>query len=796
MEKEKIKEALIGYFEAEPEEKFTVQELADKLKMNKAGQFNFVVQAVAQLEHDKVITLDDEGNFSLVRHESAPKFPGIFHANDRGFGFVTVDPEEPDYFINPTQTLSALNGDEVEVEMIAAGDPTIGKRPEGKITKIIQRNLTQVVGEFKPLEGENLPNGIIGSVHLRDKKLSNYRFLVEDTGLHPVAGEIVLADITTYPSPELPGIIKGIATKVIGNVNDPGIDILQIVYQHDIPHQFPEDVMQQVAKIPDHVTPEQKIGRRDLTSEPMVTIDSIESKDLDDAVSVRKLANGNYHLGVHIADVSHYVTPNTPLDREAFERGTSVYLTDRVIPMIPAKLSNGICSLNPQVERLALTCEMQIDPQGEVVSHEIFPSVIKTTERMTYKAINKILESDDQKEKERYHDLVPMFEEMAELHKILLKMRKRRGAIEFEDTEAKIIVDEKGHAIDIQLRERGTSERMVESFMLAANETVAAHYKNLHVPFIYRIHETPKEEKIKSFFEMLSGLGVEVTGKVTDIKPKMLQKILKKVAGKPEEPMVSVMLLRSMQQAKYSPEPLGHFGLAAKDYTHFTSPIRRYPDLMAHRMIHYYAENGLGEANQAKFQAELPEVSQHSSQAERRAIDAERDTDAMKKAEYMADHVGEEFDAVVSSVTKFGMFVELPNTVEGLIHISEINDDYYVFVEKQMALVGRKTKQTYRIGQPIRVKLVNVNAEQKEIDFKLLSLGEAPKTDLLEGVELPEMPPRKKFDRKNGDKRGKRPFKRQNNNNRRDYKRDKPRLGDRNGGGRKPFYKKRREQKK
>lgn len=529
MEKEKIKEALMGYFEAEPEEKFTVQELADKLKMNKAGQFNFVVQAVAQLEHDKVITLDDEGNFSLVRHESAPKFPGIFHANDRGFGFVTVDPEEPDYFINPTQTLSALNGDEVEVEMIAAGDPTIGKRPEGKITKIIQRNLTQVVGEFKPLEGENLPNGIIGSVHLRDKKLSNYRFLVEDTGLHPVAGEIVLADITTYPSPELPGIIKGIATKVIGNVNDPGIDILQIVYQHDIPHQFPEDVMQQVAKIPDHVTPEQKIGRRDLTNEPMVTIDSIESKDLDDAVSVRKLANGNYHLGVHIADVSHYVTPNTPLDREAFERGTSVYLTDRVIPMIPAKLSNGICSLNPQVERLALTCEMQIDPQGEVVSHEIFPSVIKTTERMTYKAINKILESDDQKEKERYHDLVPMFEEMAELHKILLKMRKRRGAIEFEDTEAKIIVDEKGHAIDIQLRERGTSERMVESFMLAANETVAAHYKNLHVPFIYRIHETPKEEKIKSFFEMLSGLGVEVTGKVTDIKPKMLQKILKKL---------------------------------------------------------------------------------------------------------------------------------------------------------------------------------------------------------------------------------------------------------------------------
>lgn len=795
MEKEKIKESLVNYMESEPDKKFTVQELADKLEMNKAGQFNFVVQAVAQLEHDKVIKLDDEGSFAIVKEEPVQRFTGIFHANDRGFGFVTVDPEEPDYFINPTQTLSALNGDEVEVEMIEAGDPASGKRPEGKVTGIVQRNLTQVVGEFKAAEDENLPAGIIGTIHLRDKKLSNYRFLVEDKGLSPVPGEIVLADITAYPSSDLPGIIKGVATKVIGNVNDPGIDILQIVYQHDIPHTFPDDVMEQIADIPDHVTEAEKVGRRDLTDEPMVTIDSIESKDLDDAVSVRKLANGNYHLGVHIADVSHYVTPNTPLDREAFERGTSVYLTDRVIPMIPAKLSNGICSLNPKVERLALTCEMEIDPEGKVVSHEIFPSVIKTTERMTYKAINKILEADDQKTKERYADLVPMFKEMGELHKILLKMRKRRGAIEFEDTEAKIIVDEKGHAIDIQLRQRGTSERMIESFMLAANETVAAHYKNLNVPFIYRIHETPKEEKIKSFFEMLSGLGVEVTGKLSDIQPKMLQGILKKVAGKPEEPMVSVMLLRSMQQAKYSPEPLGHFGLAAKDYTHFTSPIRRYPDLMAHRMIHYYADNGIGENSQAKFQTQLPEVSQHSSQAERRAIDAERDTDAMKKAEYMADHVGEEFDAVVSSVTKFGMFVELPNTVEGLIHISEINDDYYVFVEKQMALVGRKTKQTYRIGQPIKVKLVNVNAEQKEIDFKLLNLGEAPKTDLLDGVELPEMPPRKKFDRKNGDKCGpKRPYKKHGNGDQKKRPRDHKR-NSQNQNGRKPFYKKRRERK-
>ncbi|MEY8661811.1 ribonuclease R [Ligilactobacillus faecis] len=803
MEKEKIRKSLLDYFEAEPEKKFTVQELADKMKMNKAGQFNFIVQAVAQLEHDKEIKLDDAGNFSLVKEVTAPRFEGVFHANDRGFGFVTVDPEKQDFFINPTQTLSALNGDEVEVELIAEGDEETGKRPEGKITQVLKRELTQVVGEFLPAEDEdeNLPAGIIGTIRLRDKKLSNYRFLVEDKGLHPVAGEIVLADITAYPSVTLPGLIKGVATKVIGNVNDPGVDILQIVYQHDIPHEFPEDVMEQVAKIPDHVTPAEKVGRRDLTDEPMVTIDSIESKDLDDAVSAWKLPNGNYHLGVHIADVSHYVTPNTPLDREAFERGTSVYLTDRVIPMIPAKLSNGICSLNPKVERLALTCAMEIDPSGQVVKHEIFESVIKTTERMTYKAINKILESDDAKTKERYKELVPMFETMGELHKILLKMRKRRGAIEFEDTEAKIIVDEKGHAVDIQLRERGTSERMVESFMLAANETVAAHYKELHVPFIYRIHETPKEEKIKTFFEMLSALGVEVTGKVSAIEPKMLQNILKKVAGKPEEPMVSVMLLRSMQQAKYSPEPLGHFGLAAKDYTHFTSPIRRYPDLMAHRMIHYYAEHGLGESSQERFRAQLPEVSQHSSTAERRAIDAERDTDAMKKAEYMADHVGEEFEAVVSSVTKFGMFVELPNTVEGLIHISQLDDDYYVFVEKHMALVGTRSKRTYRIGQPIKVKLVNVNAEQKEIDFKLLEMKKAPKSDLLKDIDPKDLPTRRNdrsrgehFDKRNG---GKRPYKKQGNGrfNKNNDAKDKRRNGGKNNNKR-PFYKRRREAKK
>ncbi|GKS80807.1 ribonuclease R [Ligilactobacillus pabuli] len=771
MNKENIIEKLTGFFEAEPTQKFSVEQMVQKLGMEGAGQFKFVVQALTQLEHDKKVLLDDEGRFSWNVAADTAALTGIFHANDRGYGFVTVDPEQPDYFINPTATMSALNGDEVRIEETGAGDPKINKRPEGKIVEIIAHSLTQVVGEFQDAADENLPAGILGLVHLKDKKLSNFKFLLEDKGLHPVAGEVILADISAYPSAALPGLLKGVAVKVLGNVNDPGMDILQVVYEHEIPHEFPDDVMEQAEKTPDHVTEPEREGRVDLTDQKLVTIDSIESKDLDDAVNVWKLPNGNFHLGVHIADVSHYVQPGTPLDREAYERGTSVYLTDRVIPMLPAKLSNGICSLNPHVERCAMTCEMEIDAAGKIVNHKIFPSLIKSTERMTYIAINKIVESHDEKTMEQYQELVPMFQDMAELHKILLKMRKRRGAIEFDDTEAKIIVDEQGHPTDIQLRERGTSERMVESFMLAANETVAAHFHALKVPFVYRIHETPKPEKIENLFEILGTLGIEVAGKKTDVNPKMMQSILKKVAGKPEEAMVSTMVLRSMQQAKYSPQPLGHFGIAADDYTHFTSPIRRYPDLMVHRLIHLYLEQGLGQEQQDKYADQLDSLTTHTSEAERRGISAERDTDAMKKAEFMSDHVGEEFDAVVSSVTKFGMFIALPNTVEGLIHISQIQDDYYEYLEKQMALVGRRTKQTYRIGQPVKVKLINVNVEQKEVDFTLAEPGQAPKSDLLDGVELPDRRPKRNNDhrghRNNFHRQGGSNHKRPNGNNNR-----------------------------
>ncbi len=429
--------------------------------------------------------------------------------------------------------------------------------------------------------------------------------------------------------------------------------------------------------------------------------------------------------------LSHYVTENSELDREAFKRGTSVYLTDRVIPMLPRRLSNGICSLNPDVERLAMSCEMEIDQNGEIISNKIFQSVIRSHARMTYDGVNQILEAHDPKTREKYADLVEMFDTMGDLHRILYKNRRHRGAIDFDDNEAKIIVDEVGHPVDIQLRVRGLAERMIESFMLAANETVAKHYSLLKVPFIYRVHETPDSDRMLSFFEFVTNFGVNVKGSSKDVKPKMLQDVLKKVAGKPEEAMVSVMMLRSMKQARYADQSLGHFGLAAEYYTHFTSPIRRYPDMMVHRLIRHYAENGTGEDARAKYRDNLPNIAETTSLNERRGIDTERDVDSMKKAEYMADHVGEKFDAVVDSVMKFGLFVELENTVEGLVHISTMDDDYYEYVEKQLALVGRKTKRTFRIGQEVKVQLMRVDKDQREVDFKLLNPEEAPKTDLL-----------------------------------------------------------------
>lgn len=726
---------------------FTAEELDQQLKLRNAAAFKVLVQTLTQLEQDKKIKLNGSGHFGVAVERQ--KVSGVFHANDRGFGFISYDPELPDVYVSADNTAFALNGDEVEAEVIKEAVPNSGKGPEGKIVNIIKRNFTTVVGEFTGFPTSQVKSsGQFGYVSLTQRSLQDVPVFITDDGVQPQDGDMVVVDITKFPSVENPKSMLGIAKQDLGNKNAPGVDILSIVYRHGIPTEFPDAVMQEANEIPSEVQPEEKQGRRDLTDQNFVTIDGETSKDFDDAVVVWKMDNGHYHLGVSIADVAHYVTPGTALNDEAFERGTSTYLTDRVLPMLPERLSNGICSLNPQVERLTMTCEMEIDAKGNIVKHEIFPAVIKSAARMTYTAVNQILDDNDAEVRAEYAELVPIFEQMGALHKILWQMRHDRGAIDFDKPEAKIIVDSEGHPTDIVVSDRGTSERMIESFMLAANETVAEHYNKLHVPFLYRVHETPDSEKMRAFYEFINNIGVVAKGDSQNIKPRMLQAVLAKIEGQPVQPVIQIMMLRSMKQAKYADQLLGHFGLAAKYYTHFTSPIRRYPDLMVHRLIHWYMENGTDEEAQDKYRDQLDEIAKHSSEMERRSIDAERDTDDLKKAEFMLPHVGEDFDAVVSSVTKFGLFIELPNTVEGLVHISTMGDDYYNFIESYMAMVGEHTKKTYRVGQPVKVTLTDVDMDQSQINFKLLPDENTPTSDLGDLVERPK--PRRNFQRREG----------------------------------------------
>jgi ribonuclease R len=560
------------------------------------------------------------------------------------------------------------------------------------------------------------------------------------------------------------------------------MDILSIVIAQGIPTQFPEEVQSASEEVPDKIAASDLVGRRDLRDQQIVTIDGADAKDLDDAVTVRKLDNGNYFLGVHIADVSYYVTEDSILDKEAFERGTSVYLTDRVIPMIPQRLSNGICSLNPQVPRLTMSCEMEIDPSGTIVHHEIFQSVIQTTERMTYSAVNEILEEDDAETTERYRDLVPMFHLMKELHLILEERRSRRGAINFEDREAKILVDPEGRPLDIELRDRGVGERLIESFMLAANETVAEHFNRLKVPFIYRIHEQPKEEKMQRFFDFAAALGILVKGTKNTITPKDLQQVIHDVGDKPEAAVINTMLLRSMQQARYSEDNYGHYGLAAEYYTHFTSPIRRYPDLIVHRLIRTYSQDQ-SETTQEKWAEKLPDIANHSSKMERRAVDAEREVDSMKKAEYMAEKVGEEFDGLISSVTKFGIFIELPNTVEGMIHLNELKQDYFHFIENQLALVGERTRQTFKIGQKVRIKVTKSDPETREIDFELLEAEEIP------SLEVPSNNRRDKRRKPTGGRNNHKTSEKHYSKNSKNVENKNNEKGKKKKKGKKPFYK-------
>ncbi|WP_284141128.1 MULTISPECIES: ribonuclease R [unclassified Virgibacillus] len=707
---EQMKETIRNYFKENGTKPLAVNELEEELQLEDAVQFKALVKALNELELAGELVRTRKNRFGLPQKMNLIR--GRIQMHAKGFAFLIPDEEgQSDIYIHHSDLASAMNNDKVLVRIEKKDEKD--SRPEGTVIRILERAVTEVVGTYED-------NRSFGFVIADDKRIPNDIFIPKGNVNGAVGGHKVIARITKYPEGRMSA--EGEIVQILGHKNDPGIDILSIIYKHGIQIDFPNEVLQQASETPETISEADMEDRRDLRDQTIVTIDGADAKDLDDAVTVQQLENGNYKLGVHIADVSYYVKAGSPLDKEAFERGTSVYLVDRVIPMIPHRLSNGICSLNPQVDRLTLSCEMEIDPSGKVVHHEIFQSVIKTTERMTYQDVNKILVDQDQALRDKYDRLVPMFERMEKLAAILRGKRMGRGAIDFDFKEAKVLVDDEGKAIDVVLRERSVAEKLIEEFMLAANETVAEHFHWMDVPFIHRIHEDPDQGKLGHFFEFLAGLGYIVKGTANDIHPQALQKVLEEAKGTREEMILSKLMLRSMKQAKYDPQSVGHFGLATEFYTHFTSPIRRYPDLIVHRLIRtYLIENNLQGKTIKAWKDTLPEIARHTSERERRAVDAERDTDDLKKAEYMEDKIGEIFSGVISSVTSFGLFVELENTVEGLVHVSYLTDDYYHFDERSYALIGERTGKVYRIGEPVDVRVISVNKEEHIVDFELVT---------------------------------------------------------------------------
>lgn len=636
---------------------------------------------------------------------------GVFRANKAGFGFLHVNDDEDDMFIGRNDVGYAIDGDTVEVIVKKTGDRLKGTSAEAKVVGIVERSLQTVVGRF--ILDDEKPK-YAGYIKSKNQKIQQKIYIKKEPVLLD-GTEIIKVDIEKYPTRGHDYFV-GNVRDIVGHQGDVGIDVLEVLESMDIVSEFPDDVLAEANAISDSPSSKDLIGRVDLRQEITFTIDGADAKDLDDAIHIKPLANGNYELGVHIADVSYYVTEGSALDREAVARGTSVYVTDRVVPMLPERLSNGICSLNPNVDRLTQSAIMEIDSNGRVLNHQICQSVIKTTYRMTYSAVNDMI-AGDQESLETYAAIAESVEHMVKLHKILEKMRVKRGALNFDTSEARIIVNDKGMPVDIVVRQRGIAERMIESFMLAANECVAEHFAKAKLPFIYRIHEEPKAEKLQKFIDYASVFGIQIQGTANKITQEALQNFMAKVEGKPGAEVLNMMLLRSMQQARYSENNHGHYGLAAEYYTHFTSPIRRYPDLLVHRMIRDYTQ--ATEDKRDHFAQVIPELASSSSRLERRAIDAERVVEAMKKAEYMEEYVGDEFDGIVASVVKFGLFVELPNTIEGLIHITSL-PEYYQYNERTMTLQGEKSGKVFKVGQAIRVKLTKADKETGDIDFEYL----------------------------------------------------------------------------
>ena len=632
---------------------------------------------------------------------------GTFIGHARGFGFVTPDAGGEDIFIPASETMGAMQKDRVLYKMLHKAEK--GKKADGVIVRILERGQQRIVGTF-----EAGSKGY-GFVVADDKKIAKDIFISRENTKGAVTGHKVVVEITDYGedrrNPE------GKVIEILGHINDPGVDILSVIRRYELAVEFPEEVYAEIEHLGTEVAEADKKGREDLRDLLTITIDGADAKDLDDAVSLKRLGNGNFELGVHIADVSHYVRENTALDKEAYARGTSVYLVDRVIPMLPHKLSNGICSLNPHVDRLALSCLMEVNGRGEVVSHRILESVINSDYRMTYTAVREILEDGTPALLEQYAEILPMLEDMEELRQILGEKRRKRGSVNFDLPESKIILDENGKPIDIKPYEKSIATNMIEEFMLVCNETIAENSFWQEMPFMYRSHQEPDEDKLEKMEQFLRGFGYYLRKKDGEIHPRELQKVLQKAEETDEERIITRMVLRSMMQARYTAENGGHFGLAAKYYCHFTSPIRRYPDLEIHRMIKKMLHGELDEKASAYYRRKMPDWAKHCSKQERVAEDAERDTDALKKVEFMEDKVGQIYEGIISGVTNWGIYVELPNTIEGMVALSQMDDDYYEFDEKKMLVFGKRTKKSYRRGDKVVVSVAKVDRMMGTIDF-------------------------------------------------------------------------------
>lgn len=631
---------------------------------------------------------------------------GVFISNAKGFGFVSVEGEEEDFFVAGENRSGAVHLDQVQIEPLPSQS---GRRREAKVIKVVSHGLRELVGTYEGSQN-------YGFVVPDNQKFGQDIFIAKENSLGAVTGHKVVVQLTRYGEPGKKP--EGKISEILGHQNDPGVDILSIVKDFDLPTEFSDKLLRQAVNVAKDVSEADMQGRRDLRDWQMVTIDGEDAKDLDDAVSC-VMEGENYRLGVHIADVSNYVQEHSALDVEALNRGTSVYLVDRVIPMLPHRLSNGICSLNEGEDRLALSCIMLMDKAGKVIDHEICETVIRVDRRMSYTAVKKILDGHDEALCREYEELVPMFERMKELAALLRGKRMKRGSIDFDFPETKIILDEEGKPVEIKPYERNVATNLIEDFMLAANETVAQDYFWQEIPFLYRSHETPDAERIKKLAAFIANFGLTIHGMRDDIHPKELQKLLANIADTPQEALISRLTLRSMKRANYTVDCLGHFGLATQYYCHFTSPIRRYPDLQIHRIIKDCLRGRMSEKKKTHYESILPEVAKQSSEMERRADEAERETDKLKKAEYMQGHIGEVFEGVISSMTAWGMYVELPNTVEGMVHVTALEDDYYHYEETTYEMVGETGGRRFKLGQTVKVVCVAVDRFMRTVDFAL-----------------------------------------------------------------------------